>query len=481
MKKLSHGARIFLLLLLGPFPCPAEVVVYPAPEGEDLSADYALEVDGQPVDICLAHVTDVKDSSEWLVKPGQLGGPYSFASFDMSGPVTVRVTSLKSDLNKLVIRPVAYGIKPTVNGNTATFTLEKPAKLSIEPNGRLDALLLFANPLEAEPPRKDDPDVIYFGPGMHHQRDIRVGSNQTLYIAGGAVVKGSVDIENSRNVTIRGRGILCGNDWAWRKGPGNMIGIQRSSNVTIEGIILRGSWGWTIVPRHCDSVNITNIKLCNSKNPNDDGINPVNSQRVTIRDCFIRTDDDCIAMKGSVYEEGRNNNVEDITVEDCLLWCDRARIFLLGHESRAKYMRRIKLRNLHVLHHAMTPFLFEPGEEMSIEDVLVENVTVNAEYWKPNAAPREFANWDLITLRPVVNQYMHKQVPGRISDVHFKNVHVDGSTENGGYNIWVSGKPNNHGVSNVTFEDVTRFGQRLTKDSPSVRIEGDTRNIRFLK
>ena len=204
MNKLSHVARILLLLLLEPFPCRAEVVVYPAPEGEDLSADYALEVDGQSVDIYLARVTDVKDSREWLVKPGQLGGPYSFASFDMSGPATVRVTSLKSDLDKLVIRPVAYGIKPTVNGNTATFTLEKPSKLSIEPNGRLDALLLFANPLEVEPPRKDDPDVIYFGPGIHHQRDIRVGSNQTLYIAGGAVVKGSIDIENSRNVTILG-------------------------------------------------------------------------------------------------------------------------------------------------------------------------------------------------------------------------------------------------------------------------------------
>ena len=138
MNKLAHVTRILLLLLLGPFPCRAEVVVYPAPQGEDLSADYALEVDGQPVDIYLARVTDVKDSSDWLVKPGQLGGPYSFASFDMSDPVTVRVTSLKGDLDELVIRPVASGIKPTVNGNTATHQRGQ--------NGRSPAVLQFDTP-----------------------------------------------------------------------------------------------------------------------------------------------------------------------------------------------------------------------------------------------------------------------------------------------------------------------------------------------
>ena len=47
---------------------------------------------------------------------------------------------------------------------------------------------------------------------------------------------------------------------------------------------------------------MTNIKICNNKNPNDDCINPVNSHRVTIRDFFILTHDDCIAKNGSVYE-----------------------------------------------------------------------------------------------------------------------------------------------------------------------------------
>ena len=89
---------------------------------------------------------------------------------------------------------------------------------------------------------------------------------------------------------------------------------------------------------------------------NDDGINPCNSQDVRITDCFIRSDDDCVALKG-LSLNSPNNNVERITVEKCTLWCDRARIFLLGHESRAAFMRNVTLRNLDIIHFSMTRIL----------------------------------------------------------------------------------------------------------------------------
>ena len=40
---------------------------------------------------------------------------------------------------------------------------------------------------------------------------------------------------------------------------------------------------------------------------NDDGINPCNSQDVLITDCFIRGDDDCIALKGMNLQDDNNN------------------------------------------------------------------------------------------------------------------------------------------------------------------------------
>ena len=54
--------------------------------------------------------------------------------------------------------------------------------------------------------------------------------------------------------------------------------------------------------------------------------------------------------------------------------------------------RQITLRNLEIIHFTMTPFLFEPGEDMRLEDITVENVRLHGE------GQREF-----IRLKPVVN------------------------------------------------------------------------------
>lgn len=450
------------------------VTIYPAPSNEILSKDYKLEVNGKPVDIYLAKIADIENRPDWTLNPEDVGGPYSFSYFDISGEVTVKITSLNKPLDKLVIRPLSAGILPSIKGNTLTFTIKKPCKLSIEPEGRLEPLLIFANPPEINAPKQGDPNVTYFGPGIHKPEKIKLSSGQTLYIAGGAIVKGGVDVSGD-NIKIMGRGILCGNDWPWQKGPGSMIRMHEATNVTVEGIILRGSWSWTIPIFNSDSVSITNVKLVGGKNPNDDGINPCNSQRVYIRDCFIRTDDDCIAMKGIRFGSA-NDNIENVTVENCLLWGDRARIFLLGHESRAKYMRNIILRNIDILHFNMTPFLFEPGEEMSIEDVTIENVTAYADY------PRQSGErtFDLIRLRPTVNQYMKTDVPGKIKNIHFKNITLTGIEKEGWYPIWIKGADAEHMVTNVTFENVTWFKHLLNENSSQVKIEENTKNIRFM-
>ena len=79
---------------------------------------------------------------------------------------------------------------------------------------------------------------------------------------------------------------------------------------------------------------IRNIKIVNSRVQNDDGINPCNSQDVLIDDCFVRTDDDCVALKGLRNLNAPDAPVHGITVRHCVFWCDRARIFLFAHESQ---------------------------------------------------------------------------------------------------------------------------------------------------
>ncbi|MGB2809435.1 MAG: glycosyl hydrolase family 28 protein [Sedimentisphaerales bacterium] len=441
---------------------PAKVITYPAPAGEVLSTDYKVQVADRPVDVYMARVLD----PPFAGKQWDHGGSYSFANFDMSGRVVVRIVSKRS-LRNVIIRPQSSGVKPTFeNEHTISLALDRPLKLSIEPEGKKGPLLLFANPLVKRAPKPGDKDVIYFAPGVHKPEKIVLKSNQTLYLAGGSVVKAEVLAEGT-NIRICGRGILDGSDWQWRKGPvGNMIAIRNSTDVEICGITIRGASHWTIVSKNCQRVTVRNVKLCNSRVQNDDGINPCNSQDVLITDCFIRSDDDCVALKGLDFS-APNSNVERIIVENSILWCDRARIFLLGHESRAAFMRNITFRNLDIIHFSMTPFLLEPGEDMRLEDITIENIRMHGE------GQREF-----IRLRPVVNQYMRKKVPGFIRNVRFRNITVDGKS--GQYLVQIEGADSEHDVRDVTFENVSIVGSKLTQESGPVRIGKHTKNVRFL-
>ena len=436
------------------------VLTWPAPTGEPLATDYQVSADGQTVPVYGARVLDPPFASkEW-----DFGGPYSFASFETSGRVTLRITSLRT-LRHSIVRPAAPGVQLRVeDDHTLTLTLDGPRQISLEPDGKRGPLLIFANPPEVNPPQPGDAGVIFFGAGVHKPGRIDVTNGQTLYLAGGAVVKGGIEARG-KDIRILGRGILDGSDWAWTKGPTSATIAIRGTNVLVEGITIRGSPGWTIVPRGSQHVTIRNVKLCNSRVQNDDGINPCNSQDVLITGCFIRSDDDCVALKG-LDPSLPNANVERITVENCILWCDRARVFLLGHESRAPFMRDITLRNLDIIHFTMTPFLLEPGEEMRLENVTVENVRLHGEGQR-----------ELIRLKPVVNQYMKTKVPGSIRDIRFKNVSLTGQP--GDYRVQLAGADAGHQVRQVTFDGVSILGTNLAPQSRALAIGPFVQDTRF--
>lgn len=459
--------RMLLTIALWLLPIAAidaKVITYPAPPAERQATPYQVQANDRQVDVYSARTLD----PPFAKKQWNHGGTYSFASFDMSGPVVVKITSQRS-LRNTVIRPASASIQPVFqDDHTLTIQLDKPRKLSVEPDGKNGPLLLFANPPEVDPPNPNSAHVVYFGPGVHKPNRIELGDNQILYLAGGAVVKAEVLVQGD-HVRIRGRGILDGSDWAWRSGPvGNLIAIRDSHDVEVSGITLRGSSHWTIVPKHSQNVTIRNVKLCNSRVQNDDGINPCNSQDVLITDCFIRSDDDCVALKGLDFrgDNNKNNNVERITVENSVLWCDRARIFLLGHESRAEFMRDVTLRNLDIIHFTMTAFLFEPGENMTLQNIKIQDVRIHGEGQR-----------SLIRLRPVVNQYMRTKIPGYIRDVRFENVTVTGQA--GEYLVQLQGADPEHDVVNVTFQGVTILGKPLDADTHNVQIGNNVRDVKF--
>ena len=238
------AAALVLLVGLCGGSAFAGVVTYLAPPGEVLSEDYQVWAGGQKVDVYAARTLD----PPFAGKGRDYGGPYSFANFDLKGKVEVRITSKRS-LRDTVIRPARPDVKLSVeDDHTLILSLPGPRKLSIEPDGKKGPLLLFANPREKGTPKPNKPGVIFFGPGIHTPGKIVLTDRQTLYLAGGAVVKGGV-LAQGNNIRITGRGILDSSDYEWRKGPYNVTLGIRGTNVLVEGITIRGSSHWTIVPQ----------------------------------------------------------------------------------------------------------------------------------------------------------------------------------------------------------------------------------------
>ena len=437
------------------------LLTYPARESEELlSDDYRVSINGQDVNVYRAEVNDPP------IDDRDYGGAYSFVQFDFDGVIRIRIHS-DQPIRGAKVRPLSDGIEHhPVNDHTTMIKLKEPRQLIFEPDGENHPLLIFANAFENDRPGKKDKNVTYFGAGLHRPENdkIRLTDGETLYLAGGAVLQAGIEVRGD-NVTIQGRGILDGTPWPWRKGPTKTtIDIQDCDNVTIKGIVIRGSSHWTIVPKNSENVTVKNVKICNSRVMNDDGINPCNSRHVRIQDCFIRSDDDCIAIKGLRNEWG---NVEDIVIDNTILWVDRARVTLLGHESRAEFMRNITYSDIDIVHCARLPFfLLEPGENMNLQDVTFKDIRINGG-----------GNPHLTVTRPTVNQYMHTKVPGHIRRIRFENITVRG--QEGPYKIVVQGRDKEHRAQDILFRNVQIQGETVTADSPRVDIGKWTEDVTF--
>ena len=476
----------FVFVALAVLLCPsarAEIRTQRAPEGEPQSSYWSVQLEntGEELEPLVARVNDPPfDNYDY-------GGEYAFLSLDADEPVSLVLTEKSgANLDSFEIRPKSLKLDyERLNDHQIRVRVDRPCQISAEYNNRVHPLLIFVNPLEQDAPDQNDPNVKYYGPGVHEPEDgiVSLEDNQTLYLAPGAIVKCGVSI-HGENIKVCGRGVIDSNPWEWRKGPTPfVVAIEDSKNVTIEGVVIRGASHWTLVPVNSDNITINNVKICGGRVQNDDGINPCNSRNVRVSNCFIRTDDDCLALKGLDESYG---NCEDVSVENCVLWCDRARIALLGHESRAPYMRRITFRDIDVIHAQTRNFLLEPGENMRLEDVLFDNIRFESseenaiapetleKMKKLDASNLRFDidvdakdNWILVA-RPAVNRYMKTQEPGYIRGLTFRNIVVDGETSYCG--ILVSGANEEHKTEKLTIENVQIFDEKLDRNSPRLHI-----------
>lgn len=412
---------------------------------------------------------------------GMAGGSVAFASFDFTGRADVRVTSTWN-VDSVEVRPNSRNIPVELQGNTAVFTITEAGQYFLKWNGLFELpVYLFANPPEDLPGIPED-TIRYFGPGIHEAGTIELHSNETLYLADGAFVKGNVIARNAENVKIKGRGILCGSHMPFGYMDDEItefVGFKRCRDIEVDGVTLLDSFGWTLIAYDCDRVHINNVKIINERLYSTDGINPVNCRDVLIENCFIRCKDDCISIKGLSYEPRLfidRTPIADITVRNCVFWSDNNNGIVIGSETWTESIRHIRFENIDILKTANTcgdiagALAIISLHDTIIEDIVFQNI--NIEY----AAGPVF-----VLLMPEVlfgNIYgWHEAEGSYMRNIRFHDISVTGGPHKRSY---LSGRDVNRKIEDVEFRNL-RFYGKAAKDEEEARIVCNeyTDSVRF--
>ena len=396
----------------------------------------------------------------------------SFTFAKEEGPVDIRVELFghKSEELSYTIAPASRNITGETSGNVISFSLPRPEVVTLEVDGVDQPLLFFANDAEtiAEAPDRSDPNVLYYAAdegedGVHEVGLITLGSNQTLYIEPGAVVKGRIRVADASDTHITGCGVL---DASFvldpRGGPFDekySVWTDNSSNVSIEEITVINPPSWIVVLGGSDNIMCRNLKLLGFY-VSTDGVDVVGSSNITIKDTFVRNNDDRIVIKSFMIpcmvamepERARKwmSDVCNVTAEkNTFMGYKGGCVFEIGHEIFCDRVDNIVFRDSDIIssHGFSACFSIQHTGRAAVSNVLYENINVDHCFDK------------MVNIRTMDSLYKyHFEYPeardfGTVDGVTFRNIHWRTTQYNMGYTIsLIGGVDPDHRVKNVTFD-----------------------------
>ncbi|MDQ2832553.1 MAG: PKD domain-containing protein [Acidobacteriota bacterium] len=299
----------------------SNVTLYSIPD-EVRSSHFRVSVDGRGSDVLHA------------------ASGYYLLNFDVAGPATVSVTADDPHYwdAGVEIQPMRFGIRPVRHGATITFPIPGPVKLTIARPGNhfadAEILFLFANSPDHTGITASTPRVRFYGPGAHHE-NIDARSGETIYLAPGAVVFGSLNLWQVHDVRVLGTGTIVydgpqdphTDEGYMHKRSWHVVVMEEARNIEIDGITcITRSRSWQIQMRDSRHIGLYNVKVIGG-NPNDanqDGMDWLGGGDTTVRDSFFRASDDVFAIQGNneFYDpalvRAPGLDVSNITIEDTI-------------------------------------------------------------------------------------------------------------------------------------------------------------------
>lgn len=402
------------------------VVPIPGHPGRPASPRYRLSAGGREVE----------------VRAERFG--FDVAWFDLPEEGAVVRVELPAGAGAFSLKPDRHGIAVSRQGDTLSFTLAQPLKLVLQVEG-LAPLAILATPPETGAPKAGDAGVIYFGPGVTDAGVIRPTSNQTVYLAPGALVKGRIEAKNVDHVTVKGRGILETAGYSVRANKTCGIVFENSTNITVEGIGVRSfnTW-WQTLFLNSRNITVSQVNLF-GVGVNTDGVDIDGVRDFTVADSFIRSEDDglgwhaldAMANGEAVTERAHANNL--------VIWNTLAGNGIrIGASMETQLWRDITIENVDILMHAIGGIYSDFSDWAWCENLVFRNVTVE----KPSKP---------ITIEIAKSRYSNSNgfldERGHFDGLVFENVSMKGGR------ILLSGCDATHRIDNVYFNGCVNAGR----------------------
>lgn len=471
--------------------------IYPVPEGAVLQEDYCLRVRQ-------AGAEEWKELKIYRVKVDMHDVRLSsMAYFDFEGKVEVEITFPRFfTVYRVDIRPLSLGIEPQIEPKRITFTLDKPADLSVEINrDRFHNLHLFAGKMEEIPDKnaentlvikgdlsrpgflsdavneqlKQMPEgrTLYVEAGIYYIGECiwRLPSHTNIYFEGGSILIGGLVLEHGEGLRISGRGMAYLADFA-RFSSINGLRLNHSKDIVIENFMFINPPHYTIALGDCENVEIRNIKTFSCEGWSD-GVDMMSCRNVTVEGGFLRTSDDCVAIYGSRWDN--HGGSRNICVKDITLWADVAHPLMIGthgdYEHEGDVIENIVYENIDILEHHEFQAEYLGAMAINAGD---KNIVRNITYRNIRIEP--FEHGKVLDLQVKWNKD-YNPAPGRgIEGICMEEIYINAG--DGEETSVINGYNEEFMVRDVVIRRMYRNGQRVQSlEDGNIHVGRFTQNI----
>lgn len=373
----------------------------------------------------LKSVDDIKKSELYSVRiDGTERDVYHTEFFDFvyavkeKEEINVEI-EVSKPFEKVVIRPYSSKVNFKTENTKITFSMTGKERAIVELDDALESPLYIL--LGEYIPCPEKADYVFESGKAYNIGALELTSNQVVYIEEGAVVSGYFKSRMADNIKICGNGIVYGGNWhKWDENSGEQLIVPvLGENVEIRGITLLDGGSWHIVPVACKNVLIEDVNIL-GKVITGDGIDIVGCENVTIRNCFIRANDDCISVKAVEFQDPSGcTDVKNILVENCLFWnAEFGNTLEIGYETRCDEISDIIFKNCDIVHcqyegnQSGGVLTIHNADRAEVHDIYYENIRI------------EDAQEKFIDIKTLDSKYSKDRERGMIHDIYFKNIEI---------------------------------------------------------